>query len=790
MNEPTSPAVPPEGDREGSELEFSSGPDFSTGGFEAPAPAELSELMAGYEVSALIARGGMGAVYQARQTSLDRGVAIKILPREFGADGQFRRSFESEARAMAQLNHPNLISVHDFGEVDGFLFIIMELVKGTSLFHVAHGKAIEQGEVARLVHGICDGLGHAHDAGIIHRDIKPANILLDSRRRPKIGDFGLARSIDSTERADLNFATPDYAAPEVMKNTENADKRSDVFSIGVILHELLTGELPGEDYRPASRIVEVDPRFDKLLRRALHPAPALRFADANEMAKELETLKDSLEKPTTRFFESASPRNQGGLESRAAVKDSAPPAPAPAPGRASITPYLAILRNLAIIAGLLAAIVLVWDAYHRRKEQILKEVAKQEEDARIREAQPPDDPTSRHLVAPPPVNGKGDPRGKTPLYLSVLKNSLARGNRDRFPYETQKWGDSRIFLVEKPASWPDACAFAVAHGGHLATLASEAEKTSILSLLPTGSDVWLGGGSTGSASWGWVDGGACSFPGNPSATTGYCLSLASDGTLRAEPHGKKHPFFIQWHMSGENPGALDAQLKRTKASLGQAKPAYPPGTISRGDHHYLIASPGVTWNQAQDLAHGAGGHLAVPSDKSENEFLRETLARILPEDSAAWLGGSYRKGAWSWTTGENWVFTAWIPHPANRIETDLTALCMVTLESGAGWDNADPSDHDLVSAFVIEWSKTQRVVRKELPATVFKLAELQNGTSTEVDNGRAQYAKMILQNGTNMNRALQTWYNGLDRRIRGTYFSPVQRAQKTVQKSGRIDEKR
>lgn len=146
--------------------------------FDAPELSELTTLLTGYEVTTLIAVGGMGAVYLARQISLDRDVAIKVLPRNLTQLEEFEKSFRAEAKAMARLHHPNLIGVHDFGEVDGFLYIVMDFVNGKSLFHSAHGKVIEQGEAIRLVHGICQGVAHAREKGIIHRDIKPANVLL------------------------------------------------------------------------------------------------------------------------------------------------------------------------------------------------------------------------------------------------------------------------------------------------------------------------------------------------------------------------------------------------------------------------------------------------------------------------------------------------------------------------------------------------------------------------------------------------------------------------------------
>lgn len=262
--------------------------------FLAPDPAELAPLFPGYEIELLIATGGMGAVYRAVQKSLDRVVAIKILPQEFSKDAAFCAGFEAEAKAMARLNHPNLIGVYDFGEVNGMLYIIMEYVPGKSLFHSAHGIAIDPGEVIRLVAGICDGLAHAHEHGILHRDIKPSNILLDLNAQPKIGDFGLARPIDfKIQEGEEIFGTPHYTAPEVVDSPHSVDYRADIFSVGVMLHELLTGRLPADDPRPASVISRCDPRFDAIIRRASNPIPGQRYHSALEIAKDLRAITSS-----------------------------------------------------------------------------------------------------------------------------------------------------------------------------------------------------------------------------------------------------------------------------------------------------------------------------------------------------------------------------------------------------------------------------------------------------------------------------------------------------------------
>ena len=274
--------------------------------FVAPETAELAPLFPGYDIQGLIATGGMGAVYRAVQRSLDRPVAIKILPQEFSKDKAFCTIFEAEAKAMAKLNHPNLIGVYDFGEVSGMLYIIMEYVPGKSLFHSAHGMAVDPTEVVRLVTGICHGLAHAHEHGIIHRDIKPSNILLDLEARPKIGDFGLARNTGQTvQEGEEIFGTPHYTAPEVVNAPQKVDHRADIFSLGVLLHELLTGHLPADDPRPPSAIALCDPRFDAIVRRATDVLPERRYSSALKIAQDLQAISTS---PGPRVLRTTTPR--------------------------------------------------------------------------------------------------------------------------------------------------------------------------------------------------------------------------------------------------------------------------------------------------------------------------------------------------------------------------------------------------------------------------------------------------------------------------------------------------
>ncbi|MDP4625729.1 MAG: serine/threonine protein kinase [Akkermansiaceae bacterium] len=315
--------------------------------FEAPELEEVALLFPNYSIIRLIACGGMGAVYEATQTSLDRQVAIKILPREFSSDQAFREGFESEAKAMAKLNHPNLIGVYDFGEAGGMLYIVMEYVAGNSLYASSYGKRIEPSVAISVIERVCHGLNDAHAHGILHRDIKPSNILLDQSVTPKIGDFGLARALErEIQEGEQIFGTPGYTAPEVLKPPFTIDQRADIFSVGVMLHELLTGQLPDADPRPASKICGCSFRLDAIILKATQKDPRMRFASCQEMADALARV--------------AAIKATGGLVSAATTGSSALPRPGkyvpPKPVKSSSG--LGVVVFILVIAAAIAFFVL------------------------------------------------------------------------------------------------------------------------------------------------------------------------------------------------------------------------------------------------------------------------------------------------------------------------------------------------------------------------------------------------------------------------------------------------
>ena len=263
-------------------------------GFVPPTPAELAVHFPQLEVLALLGQGGMGAVYKARQKKLDRLVALKILPPEVARDSAFAERFIREARSLARLSHPQIVTVHDFGDVDGLYYFTMEYVDGRNLRDLLHDGPLPPAQARSLALQICDALQYAHDEGLVHRDIKPENILLDRKGRVKIADFGLAKLVGLTPTyltltgAHEMMGTLLYMAPEQMKQAHSVDHRADLYSLGVILYERVTGELPLGRFAPPSRKAGVDARFDEVVLRALAREPAERYQDAAALKQDVE----------------------------------------------------------------------------------------------------------------------------------------------------------------------------------------------------------------------------------------------------------------------------------------------------------------------------------------------------------------------------------------------------------------------------------------------------------------------------------------------------------------------
>lgn len=299
---------------------------------------ELNELVPGYHFVEHLESGGMGAVYKAVQKSLNRTVAVKVLSKLQSDRQGFKERFKREAQALAQLNHPHIVDVHDFGETrDGQLYYIMEFVVGTDLFHLARVAPPSPRKLLQIFLQVCEALQYAHDHGVVHRDIKPANILLDERGNAKVADFGLAKILEPNApdftATGTTIGTPDYIAPEAMDPTFKIDHRVDVYALGVTLYEMLTGHPPRGRWEAPSTCCGADKRLDGIVGRALHPDPARRYQRVADMAQALQGLLKSggdwksYRRPATRADVPRSTARAAPVDSKVATQEVAVPAP-------------------------------------------------------------------------------------------------------------------------------------------------------------------------------------------------------------------------------------------------------------------------------------------------------------------------------------------------------------------------------------------------------------------------------------------------------------------------------
>lgn len=301
MSLPNDPSVPPAGVLRGLDLDslFAGSigwrsPVGTGTAWEPPPAEELALLFPGYEITGLLGRGGMGAVYRARQLELDRIVAVKLLPAEMSEDATFVDRFRGEARMLARLQHPHIVNVFESGATAaGHLFFVMEYVDGEDLARVLQRGPLAAVEALRTLKEVCDALEYAHSQGVIHRDIKPSNILLTQDGYVKVVDFGLARIEDAPPDCKLTssgvaMGTFEYSSPEQSSGRGGIDHRSDLYSLGVVAYELLTGEVPRGIFDPPSKKCAIDPIYDDVILRALAREPERRYSSATAFREALE----------------------------------------------------------------------------------------------------------------------------------------------------------------------------------------------------------------------------------------------------------------------------------------------------------------------------------------------------------------------------------------------------------------------------------------------------------------------------------------------------------------------
>jgi tRNA A-37 threonylcarbamoyl transferase component Bud32 len=267
-----------------------------------PAPPDRDELARAFphlQILELIGQGGMGFVYKARQPKLDRLVALKILAQPLAEQTAFAERFTREGRTLAKLNHPNIVTIHDFGQAGPFFYLLMEYVDGVNLRQAMRAGAVNSTQALAIVPRICDALQYAHNEAVLHRDIKPDNILLDTRGRVKIADFGIAKLLaeavaeNPLTGAGATLGTPHYMAPEQIEKPNAVDHRADIYSLGVVFYEMLTGELPLGRFAAPSATSGNDPRLDEIVFQTLEKQPDRRPQSASEVGARVETISNT-----------------------------------------------------------------------------------------------------------------------------------------------------------------------------------------------------------------------------------------------------------------------------------------------------------------------------------------------------------------------------------------------------------------------------------------------------------------------------------------------------------------
>ncbi len=582
--------------------------------FTPPQPADLTAQLNGYEVHDLVATGGMGAVYRATHISLDRMVAIKVLPREF-ADASFHEQFQAEARAMAKLNHPNLIGIYDFGTTDtGLPFIVMEFVAGKSLYYSAYKKAIEESTAVRITREICEGLAQAHKNNIIHRDIKPANILMDPDAHAKIGDFGLASQTDAGPQHssdDVVYGTPGYAAPEIIHNPAAIGKPSDIFAVGVILYELLTGHLPDpQNPKPASRLANTDPRLDRIIRKATHSNPAMRYQDAEEMAEDLNKISMSSgpapgPRGTSRLNKRSGPVQVQPGHRTGPMSPQSAGARVTKSGRIMTTPEKTapILTKPKKITGKVAG--RTSDDYEENtdlsSERRVSSRRKRPKDYKGPMLPDPGAAPAGHTAPHQVKAGSHLPFLRNILIILVLLPLLYflwgvyKDKQERVAQEAENIRQAELIEKER-----------------------RIERRRLLT--DEGGGVELGNGNNATSS--------------------------AKGTTRPKAAQPKEKI----KLLSKTP--MD-QLRELKSSLSNgAREVMPDTVIVRGTQFLMPILEKMTWSDACRFAEEHGAHLATPTTEAELAWFSSNLPDGVEE---IWIGGGAQgKTEWAWVTGEPW----------------------------------------------------------------------------------------------------------------------------------------
>lgn len=662
----------------------------TTGGshlrWQPPTPEHLQEMLPAYEILSILGQGGMGAVYKGRQKSLDRIVAIKILPPEAGEDDmQFVERFKNEARTMAKMNHPAIVHVYDFGETtEGQLFIVMEFIDGTDVAKmIQEKKKLPEDYALAITAHVCDALGYAHTQGVVHRDIKPANILINMDGQVKVADFGLAKATDPSQmgltKTNMAMGTPDFVSPEALMPGVPLDGRADLYAMGVMLFNMLTGTIPRGAFRMPSITHQTDARFDKIIGKAMEMDRELRYQTALELRRDLDVIlttpaaKTGMQTipaqpaaapqslPHKPMGKSPSaPQQQRSADAPIRKEPTGKPAPAPVPK-----------SNAGMIYSIAAAVVLGAVAVFMfagggKKLPEVKPVAESK-------------PESPQPASPP----KPAPADSTTTSTAPLSKSS----------EILTFGGHRYQLLTEKMTWDVAKTKAMTMGGHLVTITSKAEADFVRDkLLPqvlgltqnVGMRRLLLGAQKTSPNtpWEWV--------------SGERFDLSQWVGMQSDPKGTES-HYLNWDYGAKRWDHSSARMEYFPLIEWDDDGSSKPGEIiAFGDHRYQLVTENIKWDDAYNKAKAMGGTLAVITTREESDQLTTALKDKIP-GGGAWIGGVMKDDStWSWVTGESFDFTRW-----GDGQPDRSGRSMIMTVKGT-WDDAPGAMPR--SCYIVEWN--------------------------------------------------------------------------------------
>ncbi len=736
--------------------------------WEPLSPDKVAALLPQYQVEAILGRGGMGAVYKGIQIGLDRPVAIKLLPAEFAADESFVARFRREARTLAKLQHPGIVAVYDSGQTaEGHLYFIMEFVDGTDLSHVLRTQGLNPEQSLEIVTQVCDALQYAHSLGVLHRDIKPANILLTQKGKAKLADFGLARPVEEQSsaltRSDIVMGTPDYMAPEQMYG--QSDHRADLFSLGVMLYEMLTGRTPRGSWLPPSHRVQVDVRLDQVILKALQEEPELRYQQASEMRTDVDVIRNT---PPPE----PAPKHHGQGSAKPKAKQALVPAQRPPTAQAKGKVPFGLLSALLLVITASAYWVFFKDSQKPAKTGDALLTAKLQEalpaSARADTKKPPTPPQWIKVFTNPenipdgrsrqdgwiaPYRENERPGNGSPFYVHNDKQARNMGLRAKFRLDEVT--PASKFSVRGRVNPDTFVGYALEVDLNNAQLfsipqkdESNARKGATWDRLaerphPTamtrGTEITLEMIVVGDRVIGRINGQTVGPVTNDVHREGKFIIISSqpfrdvevldlDGLPEAEA-------LRIAGMDGisRNPQPLTAVASNDVPSVTTTNPpanVTPPETQTFGVSRYLYLPGDFTWAAARDKAASMGGHPVIIDTEDENTWIKQTFGPHLKKtNQRIWLGARQesRQATWRWENGENFAFADWLPTDPNPQSDAPYSLCLMKSFKGElGWAD-DPSTFP--GNLIVEWDTAPRAPPQ---ASQPRLAQLEAGSGDPV----------------------------------------------------------